>query len=322
MIAKSEGRLCVQYVRRPDGLIATVQSRSKLHQIARGASRIAAGAFTATLSITGAAQQAFQPDNIGGSGVAYSAPTISPSGTLSGRVVDQTGAPITSATVGLFRGDSGLALYASTNGSGEYRFDLLSPGSYNLRTEAPEFAPDEVNGIYIQPNSARVVNQALRPQTLETKQETMEVVSFGGAIAIVAPRDPLIRAAQQDDMEEVVRLVAGANLNLRDKTSRTTALEHAVRNANREMVQLLIAGGADVNLQNESGESVLMMLDNDATSDLVWDLINAGAKVNAVDKAGNTPLIEAASCDNVDVLKTLLDAGAQIQTRNDQYRER
>jgi hypothetical protein len=57
LIAKSDGRLCVQYIRRPDGSLVTNNSLEKLHRIGRRVTRVAAGAFTATLSVTGAAQQ-------------------------------------------------------------------------------------------------------------------------------------------------------------------------------------------------------------------------------------------------------------------------
>jgi ankyrin repeat protein len=224
-----------------------------------------------------------------------------------------------SATVNL-TSDQGVAFYTSVNMSGEFRFEGLAPGNYSLRIEAPGFAANEYNGFYVQENSETRLDQTLEVATIEETVEVEsdeQVVSFGGAVAFVAPTDPFIRAAQQDDMEEVTKLIAGRDVNLRDKASNTTALEHAVRNANREMVQLLLAAGAKVNLANESGQTVLMMLDTDATSDLVWDLINAGAKVNSKDKDGDTPLMNAARYNNVDLIRTLLEAGAEVEARNE-----
>jgi ankyrin repeat protein len=162
-------------------------------------------------------------------------------------------------------------------------------------------------------------DRSLRVANIEETVEVSggsEVQSFGGAIAFVAPEHPFVRAAQEDDLETLAGLISGMDVNLRDPRSKTTALEHAVRNANREMVQLLLSSGAKVNLKNSAGQTVLMMLDADATSDLMWDLINAGAKVNLKDDGGSTALMQAATANNLEALKALLDAGAELNTKN------
>lgn len=53
LILKSKARLCVRYVRRPDGAIQTASR--ELFQITRRASRVAAGVFTAALSLSSVA---------------------------------------------------------------------------------------------------------------------------------------------------------------------------------------------------------------------------------------------------------------------------
>ena len=196
------------------------------------------------------------------------------------------------ATIFLSNTELQLALYASTGLDGQFKIDNLQAAVYKLRIEAPGFAAEEVNGLYLQPNGETRVDRTLSVARIE---ETVDIESAdlkfrhfsgGGAVAFVAPEHPFVRAAQEDDLEALTALIAGMDVNLRDKRSDTTALEHAVRNANREMVQLLLSAGATVNAKNAAGETVLMMLDEDATSDLVWDLINAGAKVNLKDKLG------------------------------------
>ena len=57
LVARSRGRLCVRYVQRANGDILTKQIPQQLHRISRRASRIAAGAFSATLSLASAAAQ-------------------------------------------------------------------------------------------------------------------------------------------------------------------------------------------------------------------------------------------------------------------------
>jgi hypothetical protein len=311
----------VRYQRRPDGSPKTLAAGQKLHRLTRHASKVAASTFSATLAITGAA--ASQTGAIAAQPVAFVEldPTQQFGGTVVGTVKDGHGALIPSATVSLTNQQTAVVLYTSVNLSGEFRFEGLTPGMYNLRVEAPGFGANEIDGIYVREDFELRMDQTLEVAVIE---ETVEVdgsegrtITFtGGVMVAVAPADPLIRAAQQDDLEEVTKLLAGRDVNLRDNDSHTTALEHAVRNANREMVQLLIAAGAKLELKNEAGQTVLMMLDNDATSDLVWDLINAGAKVNAKDEDGETPLMNAAQYNNLDLIKTLLDAGADVNARD------
>ncbi|MGH9880041.1 MAG: ankyrin repeat domain-containing protein [Pyrinomonadaceae bacterium] len=326
LISKSDGRLCVSYLRRPDGSLITGRSHGRtlgrLHQIGRRASRVAAGAFTATLSVTGAAAQGTQCSSGSTCDIPVTASRWALGGAVSGIVRDPKAEVIPGATVSLTDDEKTFVLVTSSSRRGEYRFEGLKAGSYNLRIEAPGFTPREGQSVYVPANGETQLDQTLEIERIEASVEggglsgEKEVFVTQGAVAFVAPADPLIRAAQQDDLPRVAELIAGRDVNLRDKASHTTALEHAVRNANREMVQLLISAGADVNAKSNVSETVLMMLDSDATSDLAWDLINAGAKVNAKDLGGNTPLIEAAEVNNPDLLKTLLEAGAEVNARN------
>jgi hypothetical protein len=324
LVARSNGRLCVQYIRDPNGQLVTLPVGQKLHRISRRVSQIAAGAFTAALSVTSAIAQESTGVQTGG----WDRPAATQpmarwalGASVVGTVTDQNGAVIPGATISVSNEDLNLALYASTNLGGQFRIDGLRAGSYKLRIEAPGFAADESNGVYLSENGETRMDRSLRVAAIEEIVE-IEVggetrfTSGGGVVAFVSPEHPFVKAAQEDNLEALTALIAGMDVNLRDKRSNTTALEHAVRNANREMVQLLLSAGANVNLKNESGETVLMMMDGDATSDLVWDLINVGAKVNQKDNADNTALMQAATTNNLEAVKTLIDAGAEVDARN------
>lgn len=324
LVARSNGRLCVRYHHDSAGRPLTLPVRQKLHRIGRRVSRIAAGAFTATLSVTSAVAQnsansqsgnwnppnATQPDARWALG-----------SSIVGTITDQNGAVLSGATISLSNDELKVALYVSTGLNGQFRIDSLQAGVYKLRIEAPGFAADQTDGVYVQANGEARVDRTLSVATIE---ETVEVESgetvMMGSVSMVSPEDPFIRAAQEDNLEALTALIAGTDVNLRDKRSGTTALEHAVKNANREMVQLLLSSGATVNGKNAAGETVLMMLDDDATSDLVWDLINAGADVKLKDNSGTTALMQAAISNNLEALKTLLDAGAEVNSKNKQGR--
>jgi len=326
LVARSNGRLCVRYHSDSSGKPLTLPLAQKLHRINRRVSRIAAGAFSATLSISSAvsqnsasAQQGVNPPN-----ATQQSPRWTPGSSLVGIIKDQNGALIPAATIFLSNPELRVALYASTGLDGQFTIDNLQAAVYRLRIEAPGFAADETEGIYLQSNGEMRVDRTLKiaqvEETVDIESNGSEIQTFsgGGAVAYVAPAHPFVKAAQEDDLEALTALIAGMDVNLRDHRSDTTALEHAVRNANREMVQLLLSAGADVNKTNDSGETVLMMLDDDATSDLIWDLVNAGANVNRKDKFGTTALMEVAASNNMDALKTLLDAGAEANAKNEE----
>ena len=327
LMSKSQGRICVRYIRRPDGALATStslhSSAVKLHRIGRRISKVAAGAFTATLSITGATAQTSE---CSGSSCDNSAVTQidtrwKPRASIVGKVTNSGNAPIPAASIAIFNDRTQAALFTSATFNGEFRFEGLESGVYTVRFEAPGYAPAERKSVYLGDNMNSRIDEVLTEEKLKTDdveegENDSRYQFVGGAGVIVAPKDPFIRAVQEDDIEKVTSLLAGRDVNKRDESSGTTALEHAVQNANREMVQLLLSAGANVNAQNRGGETVLMMMDQDATSDLVWDLINAGAKVETADNGGYTALMEAARSNNQELLKTLLEAGAKVNVKN------
>ncbi|MGH9929818.1 MAG: ankyrin repeat domain-containing protein [Pyrinomonadaceae bacterium] len=327
LVARSNGRLCVRYHHDPAGRPLTLTVGQKLHRISRRVSRIAAGAFTATLSVTGAVAQSstsFQSDSSNNPSATQPNARWAPGSSIVGTITDQNGAVIPGATIALSNEEFKVALYVSTGFDGQFKIDDLQAGVYKLRVEAPGFAVEENIGIYLQPNGEARVDRTLSvaaiEETVDVESNTLVENSISGSMVLVAPEHPFVRAAQEDDLEALTALIAAVDVNLRDPRTNTTALEHAVRNANREMVQLLLSSGANVNLKNSSGETVLMMLDDDATSDLMWDLINAGAKVNVKDASGNTALMQAATANNLEALKALIDAGAEVDLKNEQGR--
>lgn len=313
LVRKSNGRLCVRYYRDRNAQLLARAASTKLHQISRRVSRIAAGVFTASIGFSAATAQAHEHKHeIAAAYEQQKAVTDTP--TIVGRVMDPNGAVIPGANVWIATME-GTRFYRGTDDSGEFRFDNLQVGNYFVNIQAAGFATLHTQA-YVGQGELRI-DYTLNVSTIE---ETVEVSGgpplIMGAAAVVSPDDPFVRAAQDDDLDVLVSLISAQDVNLRDKASGTTALEHAVENSNREMVQLLLSRGADVNARNGGGRTVLMMLGEDVTADLVWDLVNAGADVNAKDEDGDTPLIEAAGENNLEALKILLEAGAKVDLRN------
>lgn len=322
LVARANGRLCIRYDEDPAGRPLTLPAGRKLHHIGRRVSRLAAGAFTATLSVTSAvAQGSMTVQRDSSSPTAQTQPisrwTLTSS--IAGTVTDQNGAVIPGATVFVSNEEFHVAFYASTDFNGQFKIEGLQGGSYKVRIEATGFAADETEWLYVQPNGTARADRSLKVAAIEEVvdvEESEHRIATMGSMRVTRPESPFIRAAQDDDLETLTALIAGVDVNLRDRITGTTALEYAVGNANREMVELLLSAGASVRATNMIGQTVLMMLNDDATSDLVWDLINAGADVNRQDDAGNTALMDTATAKNSDALRALLDAGAKVDAKN------
>src|ERR1043166_8768183 len=327
LILKSKGRLCVRYsVVNPRPPVTPVMV---LHKIGRRASMIAASAFSASLGLSSAMGSSGIPRNQFNHAHLHNSITTNSSAnsyidggtaTLYGVVFDPAGAVITSATITITNVGNNEEQMIYTDGTGQYKLSGLQPGTYNLKIEAAGFAPGDVPQIVLRANDNNRLDQTL---SIAQIKETVDVISpsnerveiMGGAM-IALPSNPLVKAAQDDNIEALKEALINTDANVRDPHTDSTAMEHAVRNGNREMIQLLLWAKADVNARDRSGQTPLMMLDEDSTTDIVWDLLNAGAKVNLRDTDGDTALSEIATVNNTKVMKTLLDAGAKVNAVN------
>ena len=325
LVTKSNGRLCIRYQKRPDGSPIIKAVPAKLHTIGRRASRIAAGAFTATLSLSSVVahsapgslrhEHVFASQHIGSS-----LEPLTFGSSIKGRVTDTTGAVIQGAGITLGTAETSYLSGTTTDAAGEYRFDGLQPGTYSLTIDAIGFTKNEIVEVTLSENETETVDSSLEVAAIVTEVEvtaTATIEVSGGAV-MALPSLPLIAAAWSDDLEKFQSLLTRENVNQRDESLGTTALEHAVRNGNRDMVQLVLGAGADVNSRNESKETPLMMLGEQATADIVWDLINAGAKIELKDEEGDTALINAATEKNLPVLTALLHASAKVDAKNNE----
>ena len=86
----------------------------------------------------------------------------------------------------------------------------------------------------------------------------------------------------------------------------------------RDILDLLLAHGGDIDMPDQSGETALHIAASGRWSglDVADILIAKGADVNALDKFGRTPLHIAAHADNIDVVRSLLAHGANAQAKD------
>ena len=95
-------------------------------------------------------------------------------GAIAGRVTDSSGAVIVNAEVTLVSKATGSESVVSTDQIGNYRFNLIPPGAYQLRFSAKGFKTSESPDLTVTVTETNTVNLALLPGA---QQETVEVSS-------------------------------------------------------------------------------------------------------------------------------------------------
>ncbi|HEV8066271.1 MAG TPA: ankyrin repeat domain-containing protein [Planctomycetaceae bacterium] len=125
-------------------------------------------------------------------------------------------------------------------------------------------------------------------------------------------RTPLVIAAGNPGGAEVVKLLCDAGADARDGYLGYTALMSAVEGRDREVIQLLLAKGADAKSKNRAGWTALHAAAETGDWNTTKDLLAHGAEPNAADTIqGRTPLLWAAAGGHGDVARLLLDHGAR-----------
>ncbi|MGC2657592.1 MAG: ankyrin repeat domain-containing protein [Bryobacteraceae bacterium] len=140
------------------------------------------------------------------------------------------------------------------------------------------------------------------------------------AAEFAATPPPLFQAVRRLDPSAAIAMIeSGADPNLRDDHGRTI-LQAVATSFGRErerLIRLLLTKGADPNARDAMGAS--------AVDDAVWMgsaertmlLLDAGGKINEPEaKTGATPLNEAAFQGHIDVAKLLLARGADVRTKD------
>lgn len=326
LVARSQGRLCVRYVQRANRDILTKEIPQRLHHISRRVSRIAAGAFSATLSLASAAAQTrsdVNPNAARQTQLVASATAPNEGASISGVVKDPNGAVVSRATVTLTNKKASTSYAYVTQDDGAYNFSLLDAGSYDLMVDAPSFSVREVQNLDLSAAANKTVDvDLLLPivrAEVEVRSEVEVVVSVQGGIGIREPDDPLAKAAFKDDLRAVKELIpVTPDINAWDKFTNTSALAYAIENHNREMVSILLSAGASVNSTGKYGRTPLMYLGEDATPELLRDLIRAGADVNAHDESGVTVLMSVIGASPFPVVKELIEGGARTDAKDDE----
>lgn len=144
--------------------------------------------------------------------------------------------------------------------------------------------------------------------------------------------DTVLMYAAESGSLDLVKLVLdkGVDVNAKDTTG-NTALRYAVgtklgdlnddmhvyyestgQSVDPEIVKLLIEKGADVNAENDLGQTVLMGAAKGRHPEVLRILVDKGAEVNLKDKEGHTALMHAARRGTLSGVKLLVERGADV----------
>ena len=110
---------------------------------------------------------------------------------------------------------------------------------------------------------------------------------------------------------------ASCDINARSNSGRT-ALWKAAQSGRREIVHLLYALGASLDVHSQVGETALFECTRrPQLSDIVGDLLMWGADATTTDIERNTALHVSAAVGNVAAAECLLAAGAHVNAANE-----
>jgi hypothetical protein len=287
LVRRSKGRLCLRIQRSPAGELVTRPSVQKLYSISRRASRIAAGTFTALMSISTAAYAQSGSTDPNPQEPPVAQQPIEPTATPD-TVIQEP--PMLGGVMVMISYEQPLVSAVHFNDL-ERINELLSEGEDVNEAEA-----DGTNALDLAVANGNVeivqrllsagadVNApgahgggALFSLDASSSLELLEVLISAGARVDQIDSDgntPLMNAAEWDDAELVQALIsAGAYVNARNKVG-NTALMVAAEQGNATVVKALLDAGAIYGLQNDEGFDALALAranDNDEIADLLRD---------------------------------------------------
>jgi len=114
----------------------------------------------------------------------------------------------------------------------------------------------------------------------------------------------IYEAARFGKIEAVKQhIAAGVDVNAKQKYTGRTPLDRAAEGGHKEIAELLIEKGADVNAKKEDGQTPLYSAALYSHKEIVELLIANGAEVNAKNKYGETPLNLSFVGETADLLR-------------------
>ncbi|RYP54743.1 hypothetical protein DL768_000567 [Monosporascus sp. mg162] len=183
----------------------------------------------------------------------------------------------------------------------------------------------EQGGRYQYPLYAALVNShrdavkaLLQLEHSPSKDDITARLEYGGDFSTYKGQTPLSWAAENGH-KEIVQLLLdkGAEIDAKDKYG-WTPLSRAAEKGHKEIVQLLLDKGAEIDAKNNYGRRTpLSWAAEKGHGGVVQLLLDKGAEIDAKDDHGGwTPLFWAAENGHKEIVRLLLDKGAEIDAKD------
>jgi hypothetical protein len=164
-------------------------------------------------------------------------------GGVSGKITDNTGAIFPNALITLRNEATGVAMTAKSNGSGEYLFQLLNPGSYSLSVAVQGFKTATRTHVVVDVNQVNEQNIELNigatTETVDVTTGVQQIQTESGSMGLIVEQKsiqelPLIYG-NPFTLETLSPglVVSGVNPNIHtyDSSSATVSINGSLLNA-------------------------------------------------------------------------------------------
>jgi hypothetical protein len=141
---------------------------------------------------------------------------------------------------------------------------------------------------------------------------------LGGSLVMEVGAMDLIESAERGDVAAVQRLLTqGIMVDGRDGSGRTALIAAAYGN-HVAVAEMLIAAGADVNIQDDTQQSAYLIATSEVGDDprLLRLTLQHGADVRSLDSFNGTGLIRAADRGHVAIIRELLNTDIPVDHVN------
>jgi len=201
---------------------------------------------------------------------------------------------------------------------------LVGCGESQQSAPAPEAKPVEpvAEAAQQEPTTAKVPDISIHKAAFNGNIEAVKQHLAAGTDMNAEPVDPpfgtpFVLAVHSGHKEIVELLIAeGADVNLKDQFD-STPLHEAVTGGHKDIAELLIANGADVNAKNDNDGTPLRDAAEGGHKEIAELLIAEGADVNAKGGiAGGTPLHGAVTFSHKEIVELLIAKGADVNVKD------